>query len=173
MKNPHQNAGNGIKDTLSFKIFLRSMPPDPLEVLAPSAQVGQIRVRPPPLKISRTPMDPCVYYLFCYSVITYTHASIAILHYYNNQSHWLSYSMTLVVLLFVDPLKLNILTSRYKNSAKQVILSCQLIFPMHSTKCWIQFSFHKRFTVLMKQKLLLHYDKHLCENCNMRLFFGW
>ena len=47
-KNPHQNAGNGIKETLFFKIFLRSMAPDPLEVLAPSARVGQIRVRPPP-----------------------------------------------------------------------------------------------------------------------------
>ena len=133
-----------IKDTLFFKIFLRSMPPDPPRG---SRAFGASRANscpppPPPLKISRTPMDPCIYYLFYYSVITYTHASIAILHYYNNQSHWLSYSMTLVVLLFVDPLKLNILTSRYKNSAKQVILSCQLIFPMHSTKCWIQFSFH-------------------------------
>ena len=28
-KNPHQNARNGIKDTLFFKIFLDSMPPDP------------------------------------------------------------------------------------------------------------------------------------------------
>ena len=28
-KNPHQNAGNGIKETLFFKIFLGSMPPDP------------------------------------------------------------------------------------------------------------------------------------------------
>ena len=113
-------------------------------------------------------MDPCVYYLFCYSVITYTHASIAILHYYNNQSHWLSYSMTLVVLLFVDPLKLNILTSRYKNSAKQVILSCQLIFPMHSTKCWIQFSFHKRFTVLMKHYCIMTntYVKTVIWNCS-------
>ena len=51
-KNSHQNAGNGIKETLFFKIFLRSMAPDPLEVLAPSARVGQIRVRPPP-KISK------------------------------------------------------------------------------------------------------------------------
>ena len=46
-KNPYQNAGNGIKKTLFFKIFLGSMLPDPLEVLAPSARVGQIRVRPP------------------------------------------------------------------------------------------------------------------------------
>ena len=28
-KNPHQNAGNGIKKTLFFKIFLGSIPPDP------------------------------------------------------------------------------------------------------------------------------------------------
>ena len=28
-KNPHQNAGNGIKETLFFKIFLGSMPPEP------------------------------------------------------------------------------------------------------------------------------------------------
>ena len=28
-KNPHQNAGNGIKETLFFKIFPGSMPPDP------------------------------------------------------------------------------------------------------------------------------------------------
>ena len=27
-KNPHQNAGNGIKEIQLFKIFLRSMPPD-------------------------------------------------------------------------------------------------------------------------------------------------
>ena len=26
-KNPHQNAGNGIKETLFFKIFLGTMPP--------------------------------------------------------------------------------------------------------------------------------------------------
>ena len=36
-KNPHQNAGNGIKETLIFKIFLGSMPPTPLEVLAPKS----------------------------------------------------------------------------------------------------------------------------------------
>ena len=37
-KNPHQNAGNGIKKSLFFKIFLGSMrPPPPL-----------CRVRPPP-----------------------------------------------------------------------------------------------------------------------------
>ena len=45
-----QNAGNGIKETLFFKISQGSMPPDPLEVLAPLARVGQIRVRPPPQK---------------------------------------------------------------------------------------------------------------------------
>ena len=49
-KNPHQNAGNGINETLFFKIFLGSMPPDPLEVLAPKARVGQIRIRPSPPK---------------------------------------------------------------------------------------------------------------------------
>ena len=31
-KNPHQNAGNAIKETLFFKIFLGSIPPDPLEL---------------------------------------------------------------------------------------------------------------------------------------------
>ena len=46
-KNPHQNAGNGIKETLFFKIFLESMPWTSLEALAPSAQVGQIRVCSP------------------------------------------------------------------------------------------------------------------------------
>ena len=46
--NPHQNAGNGNKGTLFFKIFLRSMPLHPLEVFALSARFGQIRVRPPP-----------------------------------------------------------------------------------------------------------------------------
>ena len=35
-------------ETLFFKIFLESMPRTPLEVLAPSARVGQIRVCPPP-----------------------------------------------------------------------------------------------------------------------------
>ena len=58
-KNPHQNAGNGIKATLFFKIFLGSMPPDPPEVLAPSARVGQIRVRPPP-QISK-PVRLCIH----------------------------------------------------------------------------------------------------------------
>ena len=43
-KSPHQNAGNGIRETLFFKIFLGSMPLDPLEVLE------QIRVAPPPPK---------------------------------------------------------------------------------------------------------------------------
>ena len=28
-KNPHQNKGNGIKETLFFKIFWESMPSDP------------------------------------------------------------------------------------------------------------------------------------------------
>ena len=46
-KNAHQNAANGIKETLFFKIFLEGMLPASLEVLAPWARVGQIRVRPP------------------------------------------------------------------------------------------------------------------------------
>ena len=57
-KNPHQNAGNGVKETLFFKIFLEKMPRTPLEVLAPSVRVGQIRVCPP--KISK-PVRPCIY----------------------------------------------------------------------------------------------------------------
>ena len=51
-KNPHQNARNGIKETLFFKIFPRSIPRTPLAVLAPSARLGQIRVRPPPKFLS-------------------------------------------------------------------------------------------------------------------------
>ena len=43
-KKSHQNAGNGIKESLFFKIFLGSMPLDPLEVLAPLVRVGQIPV---------------------------------------------------------------------------------------------------------------------------------
>ena len=34
-KNPHQNAENGIKETLFFKIFLGSMPSDPPRDSAP------------------------------------------------------------------------------------------------------------------------------------------
>ena len=45
-KNPHQNAGNSIKETLFFKIFLRSMAPDPLVSRANSCS-------PPPPKISK------------------------------------------------------------------------------------------------------------------------
>ena len=51
-KNPHQNAGNGIKETLFFKIFLGTYPQIPLEVLAPLARVGQIPVCPPPKFLS-------------------------------------------------------------------------------------------------------------------------
>ena len=67
-KNPHQNAGNGIKETQFFKIFLGSMLPDPLEVLAPSARVGQIHVFPP--KISK-PVRLCALakrLLICYAL---------------------------------------------------------------------------------------------------------
>ena len=57
-KNSHQNAGDSIiKETLFFKIFPGSIPKTPLEVLVPSAQIGQTRVRPPPPNFqARTPM---------------------------------------------------------------------------------------------------------------------
>ena len=48
MKNPHQNAGNGIKDTLFFKIFLRSMPPDPSRGSRAFGASRANRVRPAP-----------------------------------------------------------------------------------------------------------------------------
>ena len=44
-KNPHQNVGNGIKETLFFKIFLGSMPPDPLRS---SRTFGASRANPCP-----------------------------------------------------------------------------------------------------------------------------
>ena len=47
-KNPHQNAGNGIKETLFFKIFLGSMPPDP-----PRGSNRANSYPPPPPKISK------------------------------------------------------------------------------------------------------------------------
>ena len=50
-KNPLQNTGKGIKGTLFFETFRGSMPRNPLEVSAPSVQVGQIHVCPP--KISK------------------------------------------------------------------------------------------------------------------------
>ena len=50
-KNPHQNAGNDIKETQPH--IKEHGPGSPLEVLAPSARVGQIRVRPPSPKISK------------------------------------------------------------------------------------------------------------------------
>ena len=57
-KNPHQNTENGIKETLFFKNFAEEHGPEPpLEVLAPSARVGQIRVRLP--KISK-PVRLCL-----------------------------------------------------------------------------------------------------------------
>ena len=52
-KSPHQNAGNGIKETLFFKIFLGSMPPDPPKG---SRATGKFVSPPPQKKISRTPM---------------------------------------------------------------------------------------------------------------------
>ena len=50
IKTHTKSQQNGIKETLFFKIFLGSVPPDPLKVLASLARVGQIRVRPPPPK---------------------------------------------------------------------------------------------------------------------------
>ena len=41
-KNPHQNAGNGIKETLFFKIFLESMPLEPPKFLSLYAYVQAI-----------------------------------------------------------------------------------------------------------------------------------
>ena len=57
-KNPHQNAGNSIKDTLFFKIFLGSMAPDPPRG---SRAFGASRANscpppPPPNFYARTPM---------------------------------------------------------------------------------------------------------------------
>ena len=49
MKNLHQNAGDGIKDTLFFKIFQGSMPRTPLEVLA--ASVRRANLCPPPQNV--------------------------------------------------------------------------------------------------------------------------
>ena len=54
-KNPHQNAGNGIEETLFFKIL--PCPRKLLEALAPSARVGKICIRPP--KISK-PVRLCI-----------------------------------------------------------------------------------------------------------------
>ena len=51
-KNPHQNAGNGIKETLFFKIFLGSMPPDPRGSRAFGAS-QENSCPPPPQKISK------------------------------------------------------------------------------------------------------------------------
>ena len=59
-KNAHQNAGNGIKETLFFKMFMGNMPPDPLEALTPTAQVGQICVPPPPQKFPSLYAYDCV-----------------------------------------------------------------------------------------------------------------
>ena len=57
-KNPHQNAGNGIKETLFFKIFPGSMPPDPPRG---SHIFGASRANScPPPKISK-PVCLCVY----------------------------------------------------------------------------------------------------------------
>ena len=79
-KNPHQNAGNGIKETLFFKIFLEKMPRTPLEVLAPSVQVGQIRVCPP--KISK-PVRLCALWLSKFQFY-YSYAVILINIYFFN-----------------------------------------------------------------------------------------
>ena len=47
-KNPHQNAGNGIKETQFFKIFLGSMPQDP-----PRGSREFVSASPPPPQISK------------------------------------------------------------------------------------------------------------------------
>ena len=44
-KNPHQNAGNGIKETLIFKNFPREHAPNPPR--GSRAKVGQIHVHHP------------------------------------------------------------------------------------------------------------------------------
>ena len=49
-KNPLQNTGKRIEETLFFKIFRGSMHPDLLEVSAYLARVGQSHVCPPPPK---------------------------------------------------------------------------------------------------------------------------
>ena len=55
-KNPHQNVGNGIKETLFSKFFWGACPRTPLEV-----QIGQIRIRSPPPKF----LSPYAYGYFC------------------------------------------------------------------------------------------------------------
>ena len=49
-KNPHQNAGNGIKETLFFKISLGSMPPDPPRGSGAFGASGANSCPPPPQK---------------------------------------------------------------------------------------------------------------------------
>ena len=51
-KNPHQNAGMALTRFYFSKFSWGTCPRNPLEVFAPSARVGQIRVRrfPPPPK---------------------------------------------------------------------------------------------------------------------------
>ena len=52
-KNPHQNAGNGIKETLFFKIFLGGMPPDPPRGSRAFDQSQANSCPPPPPKVSK------------------------------------------------------------------------------------------------------------------------
>ena len=54
-----ENAGNGICETLNFKIFPPgTMPSDPFTTLAAMPLVGQANVCPPPKNfLARTPMD--------------------------------------------------------------------------------------------------------------------
>ena len=51
-KNPHKNAGNGIKETLFFKIFPGSMPPDPPR----GSRVSRANSCPPPKKKISNPV---------------------------------------------------------------------------------------------------------------------
>ena len=90
-KNPYQNAGNGIKETLCFKIFLGSIPPDPLEFLAPSARVGQIRFRPPPKFLSPYAYDDsCYIAAFFYRQCLRQFKIIVLLYYSLFTQFWLA-----------------------------------------------------------------------------------
>ena len=59
-KNPHQNAGNGIKETLFFKIFLGSMSPDPSRGSRAFGASQANSCPPPPPKISK-PVRLCFF----------------------------------------------------------------------------------------------------------------
>ena len=72
-KNPHQNAGNGIemeKKLYFSKFSWGACPLTPLEVLAPSARVGQIPKSAPPKFLSPYAYDllrkHCFLSMFCH-----------------------------------------------------------------------------------------------------------